>query len=170
MSASLFRVPARPCRLAAALLCGLACVPAARAQDAGDADADPTLVIMRTVEPRIAYRGVPLEDHPVAAEAVMFPGRVFAGAVDSLVDSLVGDAALGEYGAAAPAIGVMLPLLERSTSPLGDTLVRHAGGATPLGASATAAGSIGGATRALGPVITGALTPAVDTARQGSGP
>jgi hypothetical protein len=156
--------------VAAAILCGLACVPVAQAQDAGDADADPTLVIMRKVEPRIAYRGVPLEDHPIAAQAVMFPGRVFAGAIDSLVDSLVGDSALGEYGAAGPATGVMMPLLERSTSPLGATLTRHAGGNTPLGASATAAGSIGGATRALAPVITGALTPAVDAARQGGGP
>jgi hypothetical protein len=158
----------RPTLLA---LCGLICLPAlsVQAQQTGADSADPSIVVMRTVHPRIAYRGIPLEDHPIQAEATTFPGRVFRGVVDGVIGSLVGDAELGERGAAGPAVDALVPLLERSTAPLGSTLAGHAGGNTPLGASATA-GAVGGATRDLGSRITGALAPIVNPGLQGGGP
>lgn len=164
-------LPRPPRRLTLPALCCLACcLPSlsARAQEAGSED--PSIVVMRTVQPRIAYRGVPLGDHPIQAEATTFPARVFRGVVDGVIASVVGDEALGERGAAGPAVDALVPLLERSTSPLGSTLAGRAGGNTPLGASATTAGAIGGATRDLGSRITGALAPITDPGRQGGGP
>lgn len=154
-----------------ALCCvlGLPALPA-QAQDAGEDGEDPSIVVMRTVHPRIAYRSIPLDDHPIKAEATTFPGRVFHGVVDGVIASVVGDDALGERGAAGAATGALVPLLERSTAPLGSTLAGRAGGHTPLGASASSAGAIGGATRDLGSRVTGALAPVIGLGKQGGGP
>jgi hypothetical protein len=154
------------------VLCCLIGLPAfpVQAQEAGEDDKDPSIVVMRTVHPRIAYRGIPLEDHPIKAEATTFPGRVFEGVVNGVIASVVGDDALGERGAAGPAAGALVPLLERGTAPLGSTLAGRAGGNAPLGASASSAGAIGGATRDLGSHVTGALAPVIGLGKQGGGP
>lgn len=159
-------------RLILPALCCLVCTPVMplQAQEAdGEQAADPTVVVMRTVHPRIAYRGVPREDNPVQAQATTFPGRVFQGAMDTVIGSLVGDSELDRYGAAGPATGAMLPMLERGTAPLGSAVTGAVGGA-PLGAAASTGGAIGGATRNLGPLVGGALAPMVDPGRQGGGP
>lgn len=165
--------PTRPItrRLMLPALCCLIGLPAfpAAAQDAGRED-DPSIVVMRTVHPRIAYRGIPLDDHPIKSEATTFPGNVFRGVVDGVIASVVGDDALGERGAAGSATGALVPLLERSIAPLGSTPAGHAGGNTPLGASAAGAGAIGGATRDLGSHVTGALAPVLGPGKQGGGP
>lgn len=62
-------------------------LPAAATSPAGDAPTheDQTLVVARTVEPRVAYRALEPKDNPVRVEATTFPGRTFHGAIDGLV-------------------------------------------------------------------------------------
>lgn len=156
-------------RLALPALCCLLGLPVPSVQ-AEETDADPSIVVMRTVHPRIAYRGIAREEHPIQAEATTFPRRVFHGVIDGVIAGVVGDELLGERGAAGPAAHALVPLLERSTSPLGSTLAGHAGGSMPLGASASTAGAVGGATRGLGSLVGNTLAPAVSSGLQGGGP
>ncbi|HEY4581677.1 MAG TPA: hypothetical protein VIG88_02255, partial [Lysobacter sp.] len=87
--------PSRP-----ALLIALLALPAAGPALAGEAGApgmqDETMVVARSVMPRIAYRGLEPTANPVRVEATVFPGRVFEGVVDGLVDRLAGDDELGD--------------------------------------------------------------------------
>lgn len=171
MRASQTRTRSQTSRRLMPALCCLMCLPAlpVHAQEEESADGqDPTIVVTRTVHPRIAYRGIPREDHPVASEATTFPARVFGDAIDVLIGSVVGDGELGQQGAAGPMAGMLVPLLDRSTAPLGPTVTGAVGGA-PLGMSATT-GAIGGATRNLGSVISGALAPPISAGQPGGGP
>lgn len=155
-------------QLSLALLC-LACIPVghARADQAGASGADPTLVVTRTVNPRIAYRGVPLEDNPVRAQATMFPAGVFHGAIDGMVEQLAADGELGERGAGGTA--AMLPLIQRGIAPLGTALSGSGRGVAPIGPGASSAGGVGGATRDLASTITGSLPAMISPAQQGGG-
>ncbi|MGY4514643.1 hypothetical protein [Lysobacter sp. HA18] len=111
-----------------------------------DAAVDQTMVIVRDVNPRIAYRGpADTTDNPARVTATVFPTRVFNRALDGMMVSLVGDASLGDT--APTAIGAQpdparfasdMPEL-RDGRPLG-----AGGGSTPMGSSG-AMGSIGGA-------------------------
>jgi hypothetical protein len=156
-------------RLVLLALCGLIVLPApsARAGEAGARDQDPAVVVVRRVQPRIAYRGVPLEDHPIAAQATTFPVRVFRDTMGGVVESLVDDAVLDEHAAAGPAVVAVSSMLERSLAPLGPTLAGQAAGSTPFGPSPTSTGGVGGATGSLGSLVGSTLVPA--TGAQGGG-
>lgn len=182
MPARSIRLPTRAFRFAVPASCGLLCLLpalAARAQSpaAGpDADADaqdPSFVIMRTVHPRVAYRGIPVGDQPIHAEAVTFPARVFDGVLDGVMGAVVGDDALGERGSVNTAVGAIQPLLARGATPLGPALAgQRASNGAPLGLSATsrAVGSVGDVTRGLGAQITNALAPVLGAGQPGGGP
>lgn len=180
MPVRFIRSRTRAVRFAVLAPCGLMCLLPALAvqaqapgQDAAENAQNPSFVIVRTVHPRVAYRGIPIGDHPIHAEAVTFPARVFDGVLDGVMGSVVGDEALGERGSVNTAIGAMQPLLERGAAPLAPTLAGQRGsGSTPLGLSATAGavGAVGDVTRGLGARITNALAPVLGAGQPGGGP
>lgn len=99
--------PTRATRLVLAAVAALAAAPVcAQSTAAAGGDSDPGLVIIRTVQPRIAYRGVPLEDNPIRSRATTFPARVFHDAFDGTLGGLVGDEALDQHGSAGLAGGI----------------------------------------------------------------
>lgn len=162
----------RPLPLATAVVLGMAvgAVAPARAQQA-----DPTVVITRTVHPRIATRAIPKDELPIHAEAVTFPQTVFQGTLATALAPLVGDDALGETGSG----GVVTDALGRAglgadaVGLLGATPLGRSGagaGATPLGAGASIGGAVGRATGGLGDRITGAVMQAVTATKPGGGP
>lgn len=156
-------------------LLGLACLVSlpARAQQAAGASAqDPALVIARTVQPRIAYRGVPLEDNPVHSSATTFPARIFHGTLDRTITQLV-DGDLGQRGSAGVAAAASaMPALSSATTSLGGSalLGPSASGGTSIGPAATVGGAVGGATAGLGGLITGNVMQTLDATRSGGGP
>lgn len=160
--------------LAAALGLALGVAVPARAELGGAQPGDPTVVITRTVHPRIATRAVPKDELPIHAQATTFPQSVFQSTLATSLMPLVGDEALGETGSA----GVVTDALGRAglgtgaTGLLGATpLGRGAGaGGTPLGAGASIGGAVGRATGGLAPTITGAVQAAVGATRTGGGP
>lgn len=190
------RVPrVLPALLGTVLVLALAATAPARAQDGrpsaegggtdeGDSTAstgagkDPSVVIARTVHPRIAYRGVPLEDNPIRSEATTFPGTVFHGTMDSLMGELVEDE-LGQHGSA----GVMAGAAVQSA--VGQGLPGLTGGALPgagsgpapsIGPGASVGGAVGGvgaavgnATSNIGSLVTNSVMQAVGKT-QGGGP
>ncbi|GHA87108.1 hypothetical protein [Cognatilysobacter bugurensis] len=158
---ALFQMP-----LAAALVLAAA-VPAGVAAADPQIAPDPKLVIARTVELRIAYRGVPREDNPIRSQATTFPSAVFHGAVGSLVNEVADDRVLAERGAANSALPMIAPSLERGAN---DTaLGAQAAGATlvPLGPAGPV--SLGGSMRGVANTVTGALAPMINAARAGAG-
>lgn len=141
-------------RLIAAAL-ALSAAPAL-AQDA----ADISLVITRDVEPRIAYRGIPLQDHPIGASVVVFPGAAFESVIERQL-SPIADALVGENELSVIAASGALPALggaPQASLPLALDAARIGGGLAPT-ATRSVGSSLLGATRELGTLVTGALTP-----------
>lgn len=141
--------------------------PVQAAQGDPEIAPDPTLVIARTVEPRIAYRGVPREDNPIRSQATTFPSAVFHGAIGGIVDELAEDSALAERGAANGALLAIAPVLESNPS---DTAL----GTPPAGSAIVPLGpadptSLGGTMRGVANTVTGALAPMLNAARAGAG-
>lgn len=123
--------------------------------DAAAGQADPTVVITRTVHPRVAYRSVAKADNPVATEATVFPGQVFHGTLGLALGGLVDDGALDQRGSAGAAIGQTVnAALSAALAPLAGNAV---GGRLSAGPSAAA----GGATVALGGLIRSSVMQAV---------
>jgi len=145
---------------------------------------DPGMVIARTVNPRIAYRGIPIEENPIHSEATLFPARTFHSAIDGITGQLLGDDALGARGSAGVHAGAateaaMRRVFAGESSPLGPGLgTRTAGmGANAAlgGAGAVGGAAVGGAVgRAVGGgAMAGGLfgaLPAIMPSRQGGGP
>ncbi|RDZ26581.1 hypothetical protein DX914_16480 [Lysobacter silvisoli] len=152
---------------AAALLAG-----SARAQQASEpgADEDPNLIVARTVQPRIAYRGIPTEDNPVMVRATTFPAQIFHGTLNGTLDQLLGDGDLGQRGSAGMAVHAATQAL---TGPaLGNNVLLGPGGsagAPPMGPGASVGGAIGAATAGLGDLITHSVMQAVAPAANGGG-
>lgn len=122
------------------LLAAIASAP--MAVSAAEEPVDETLVVARTVMPRIAYHALEPTANPVRAQATVFPGRIFHGMVDGLVGSLAGDDELAERASLQPT-GPALRLEPGMAGPVG-----HAPGAYGPGASQggrAIGGSIGGA-------------------------
>lgn len=136
------------------------------AQDAGGQQEDPGVVVTRTVQPRIAYRGVPREDNPVHAKATTFPARIFHDTVGGMLGELVGDDLLGQHGSAGLAGNVSQTLTGSALLPatVFGPAAQGGAGRVPTGPGASVGGAIGGATGGLGGRISGgvmqALTPA----------
>lgn len=128
---------------------------------------DPGIVISRTVMPRTAYRGIPVEDNPVHVRATTFPADAFGTALGASLEELGGTS--GSTGLVAGA------LRDTLTGPAGIGLQQGVSAATsaPLGLGASSASGAGGAIQAIAPTITGAVANALatmPTARAGTGP
>lgn len=148
------------CRRAAIIALALWTVaPGVQAlQGSGDDQGpDHVLVVARTVQPRIAYRGIPLEDHPVHSQATVFPGGVFHRTLDASMERLVGDAELSQLGSLGIERGVG-PALTMGRLGLVDPglfVGGAAGATTPLRSGA--GGAVSAATRGLGSMIQGSM-------------
>lgn len=130
---------------------------------------DPELVITRRVQPRIAYRGVPLEANPVASRAAVFPRRVFHASIDGVVDLLAGDDELGARSANGLQLQPIAVSIDAAVAPAHALTAgpRSGPAAMPLGEAARVGGAVGGTTAHLGSIISGALIPAIAS---GGGP
>ncbi|ROU08689.1 hypothetical protein [Lysobacter enzymogenes] len=158
------QVRAARCRRRAAALAALflaVALPGVRAAEPG---ADTTVVIARTVHPRIAYRALPAQDNPVRTEATTFPGQVFHATLSRSLAPL-DDAALGQHGSgglgvAAAAEAASAMLVPAAATGAGASLAGP-GASVPLGASASVGGAVVGATAGLGDTLTGAVMQAL---------
>lgn len=124
----------------------------------GDGGRDETLVLARSVMPRIAYRGLEPTQNPVKVESTVFPGRVFGATLDGLLGTLVGEDALDERAPAGLAAmrgsGDVAPRPGFAPEPRG---ALPAGGASaPLGAAGGIGGSVMRATSGIADTITAA--------------
>lgn len=148
--------------LAALAFAALAAAPAARAAEPG---ADTSVVIARTVHPRIAYRALPAQDNPVRTEATTFPGQVFHATLDRSLTPLLDDGALGQHGSGGLGVAVAADAATALLVPAAGVGAGNALGgpaaAAPLGASASVGGAVVGATANLGNTITGAVMQAL---------
>lgn len=143
------------------------CIWAAGVQAQGtSAGVDHLLVVTRTVQSRIAYRGIPLEDNPVRVQATTFPGSVFHQTIDTAVERLVGDDDLLLLGSAGLDRSATMRFGSAGTtsSMLGGM---GAAGATPLGVGARAGGVVSAATSRLDSVVNGSLLPPLGTSGGG---
>lgn len=145
----------------------LCLAPTARAQAVpADRNADQQLVIARSVNPRVAYRGLQADQNPVLVQAPVFPGRAFHGSVEGVLGQAVGDDVLGALGSrtGAPLFGTADAIRLPMTSLAG----RQAGSAghAPLGAMAGATGGIG----RIGAGLSGLVVQAVSRSTTGGGP
>lgn len=134
---------------------------------------DPGMVVARTINPRIAYRGIPTAENPVHTEATLFPARTFHAAMDGTVGELLGDEALGARGSAGLHAGAateaaMRRVLTGDASPLGPALGTGAAARGPGAAMGGAVGRAVGAGTGFGGLV-GAL-PGITPAQQGGGP
>lgn len=164
-----------------AVLAGLALAPAGWAQQApapttGNDNPDPVLVVTRTVQPRIAYRGLPRSENPVHAQATVFPAQVFHRTLDGVLGELVGDDALTQTASAGVAAFTTGPAVTEATGVLGTGAVlgnspdgMPGGVAGAVGGIGGAGGAIGRATGGLSGTITGALLPALGPVAAGEG-
>lgn len=166
----------------AAMLCVLA--PGVAAQETSDgapAVEDPSMIIARTINPRIAYRGIPIEENPIHTEATLFPARTFHAALDGTIGELLGDEALGARGSAGIHAGVAAGAAGAATqSAIGLVFL---GGSSPLGSNAgagaissgpgatfggTVGRAVGGGTAGFGGLV-GAM-PGIMPTQQSGGP
>lgn len=146
-------------RLPSALLLLLAATGPAFAADpvSDDGAQDQTLVIARSVMPRIAYRGLEPTQNPVRVESIVFPGRVFHSTLDGLLGTLVGEDVLGDT--ASPGLTGRPerdPRADGLAAGGARDLMPTGRGATPNGASASIGGAVLRATGGLADTITAA--------------
>jgi hypothetical protein len=131
------------------------------------ADADPVLVLTRTVQPRVAYRGLPADRNPAAATATTFPARVFHTTLGEATGEQLGDGSLGEVAGVPGLAGVpdsaASPGL-RAAEVVGQ--ISGSRGQPPIGPGATTRGAVSGITAGLGALVSGA----VRQTRAGGGP
>lgn len=164
-----------PSRRHAALLAAVlgTVAPGVQAQQGSDGDQGPdhVLVVARTVQPRIAYRGIPLEDHPVQTQATVFPGGVFHRTLDASIERLAGDNELAQLASLGieRGVGPALTMGRLGVVDPGLFVGGGAGAATPLRSGAGAGGAVSAATRGLGSMIQGSVLPVIAT-NPGGGP
>lgn len=152
-------------------LFGALLAPIAFAQQAAP-EQDPGFVIARTVNPRIAYRGIPTEDNPVKVRATVFPAQIFHGTLGNALGDALGDNELnGATGSGGLVLKATRDMLGPQT-PLGGAGMGMAGvsanGGAPLGMGASVGGSVRGATEGLSGTITGALSNAMSQTSVGA--
>lgn len=140
------------------------------ADDSGASVEDPNMIIARTVQPRIAYRGIATEDNPVQVRATMFPAQIFHGTLNGTLDRLLGDGELNQRGSSGLALNAATQALTGPALGGNALLGPSATGGPPIGSSASAGGAVGAATAGLGDLITNSVMQAVaPTAPAGSG-
>jgi len=158
----------------AALALAAAALPGAQAAEPGaPPGVDPSVVVARTVYPRIAYRALPAQDNPVRTEATTFPGQVFHATLDRSLAPLLDDAALGQHGSGGlgvgAATGALTGLLAPGAGIGAGTALGGPAASAPLGASASVGGAVVGATAGLGDTLTGAVMQATMPAAVAAG-
>lgn len=145
---------------AACLVAGPACAGDDLPSPTGmEAAQDQTMVVVRDVNPRIAYRGpADTTDNPARVTAIVFPGQVFGDALSGVLNTLVGEESLGDTAPTALDVRVV-----REPHVFGGTSVElRAGGpvgagAAPVGMSGSVGGAVLGATAGIADTITGAV-------------
>lgn len=146
---------------------------AAQGQQAGPASEDPTVVVARTVHPRIAYRALPAQENPIRTEATTFPGQVFHGTLDRSLAPLIGDAELGQHGSSglspSAATGALTGLLvpTESLGASGNNGLLGPSATAPMGPTASVGGAVTNATAGIADLVTGSVMQAL--APQGNG-
>lgn len=150
-------------RAGVALAMALAALPAFAQQQ------DPGINVARTVNPRIAYRGIPLEDNPIRVRATTFPSQIFHGTLNDSLGFLTDDAELGsnELGSNTGSVGLAMDATRALLAPASDTRLLNGpamGGGAPLGMGGSVGGAIGNATQGLAGTITSAVLGAVQAA------
>lgn len=163
----------------AMMLCALASLAlygsVARAQEApapevsGAGDEDPNMIIARTLQPRVAYRGIPTEDNPVQVRATMFPAQIFHRTLNGTLDRLLGDGELNQRGSSGLALNAATQALTGPALGGNALLGPSAAGGPPIGPSATVGGAVGAATAGLGDLITHSVMQAVAPAASAGG-
>lgn len=118
---------------------------------------DQTMVLVRKVHPRIAYRGLAATENPAHVRATTFPGRVFHSAVDRLERSLVDDVALAELGTAGLPDRLDIATGFKAWPGAAGERSGHGAVHVPLGAGASVTGVTGGLGRVIGGRIEAAL-------------
>ncbi|WP_133501349.1 hypothetical protein [Cognatilysobacter terrigena] len=143
----------------ACLAAGPACAGDGAPSPTGmDAAQNLTMVVVRDVNPRIAYRGLPdTTDNPARVTATVFPGQVFGNALGGIMDTLVGDSALGDT--APTSLDLRTAREPRMVG--GEAIELRAGmpvgaGATPLGMSGTIGSTVLSATSGIADTVTNA--------------
>lgn len=146
---------------------GFALLTALAAQTAFAQQADPGFAVSRTVNPRIAYRGVPVEDNPIHVRATTFPAQIFHGTLGDALDNPADDAVLGGN---TGSLGIVIDATQSLLAPTTETSLLHGpatSGGTPLGMGASAGGAISGATQGFANTLTnGTITSGVLGAAQ----
>ncbi len=157
---------------ASAALAGASLATFAFAQQAPSPPEDPGFVIARTVNPRIAYRGIPTEDNPVKVRATVFPAHIFHGTLNHALGDALGDNELnGATGSGGLVLKATRDMLG-THAPIGAAGMGmagvSAGGGAPLGMGASVGGAVRGATEGLSGTITGALSNAMSQTSVGA--
>jgi len=117
---------------------------------------DPHIVVLRTVNPRIAYRAIPKEDMPVRAQATTFPSASFDRRVRASATEL-GDELLGGQSGSGGIAAHVTSLTSALPATLSGAMPMATAGSVPLGMGATLGGA-GGAASQVAPTVTGALS------------
>lgn len=137
----------------------LACaLPFAAAAQTAASD-DPYIVIARTVEPRVAYRGFDdATDNPIRAQAPLFPAAAFGRSIDGVIAEGVDDDVLRALGAGG--VGASGGPRTFGVVPQALGFGPAAQGSAPAGLSG-AGGAIGHATSGIGGIVTSTLSQAL---------
>lgn len=165
--------------VSAALPCAVAAVFAVagqvHAQDAApgatpinDASEDPSVVIARTVHPRIAYRALPAQDNPVRTQATTFPAQIFHGTLERSLAPLIGDAELDQHGSAGLSpttatqalTGLLVPA-DAMGAANPNAMLGGSASAPPMGPTMSVGGAVKSATAGIGDLVTGSVMQAL---------
>jgi hypothetical protein len=102
------------------------------------AKADPRIVLVREVAPRIGYRALPKEQLPVSASATVFPSKVFDQSIGSVISATASETDLMQRGS----LGLLVSGTDGKSS-----LTVSSGLQKALGVGAHSSVGIGGSAR-----------------------
>ncbi|QWF17259.1 hypothetical protein [Lysobacter capsici] len=129
---------------------------------------DPSVVIARTVHPRIAYRALPAQDNPVRTQATTFPAQIFHGTLERSLAPLIGDAELDQHGSAglspataAQALTGLLVPADAMGAANPKAMLGGSAAAPPMGPTMSVGGAVKSATAGIGDLVTGSVMQAL---------
>jgi hypothetical protein len=168
LAVALFHLVIRAVAVAAAVIVS-AFVPSRAAM----ADAGSDIVVLRSVEPHIAYRGIPTADKPIAASVEPFPNARFQQSSEALVTGLTDSDLASAVSRSGPAPGAAA---STATGRLGAALGPGQsqrdglGGTAVTGAGSGPVGGIGGQVMQATGAMTGSLMRALAPLGAGARP